>query len=168
MDENSIKQIVETAGKIIEKLDMQAEIKAELEDGDNDKSYLKIHIEGDELGLLIGFKGQGILALQQYLTIIMSLNLNQEKKDDSEQQERQRINILVDINDYKTKQEDQARQTALRAIDQVLESGQPVELPPMDPAKRRIVHLTVSEDDRIESESVGEDSDRRVVIKPSR
>ena len=141
---------------------MHAEIEAELVEGDNEKNYLKIHIQGDELGLLIGFKGQGILALQQYLTIIMSLGLK-----DVEDEKRVRTNILVDINDYKTKQEDQSKQTALRAIDQVLESGQPVELPPMDPARRRIVHLAVSEDERVESESVGEGEDRRVVIKPA-
>jgi len=162
MDEKIIKKIVETAGKIIEKLGMQAEIEAELEEGDNNKNYLKIHIQGDELGLLIGFKGQGILAIQQYLTIIMSLNINH----DEEAKDVVRTNILVDINDYKTKQEDQTRQTALRAIDQVLESGQAVELPPMNPAKRRVVHMVVSEDDRIESESVGEDIERRVIIKP--
>ena len=45
MDEKIIKEIVETAGKIIEKLGMQAEIEAELEEGDNNKNYLKIQPE---------------------------------------------------------------------------------------------------------------------------
>ncbi|MBD3280297.1 hypothetical protein GF389_02105 [Candidatus Dojkabacteria bacterium] len=172
MDEKTIKMIVETAGEIIEKLGMHAEIEAEMVEGDNEKNYLKIHIQGEELGLLIGFKGQGLLALQQYLTIIMSIELREKlKQEDSDSEEegdgrKTRTNILVDVNDYKEKQEDQSRQTALRAIDQVVESGQPVELPPMNPAKRRIVHMVVSEDDRIESESVGENPDRRVVIKP--
>lgn len=162
MDEKIIRKIVDVSKEIIEKLSLAAEISAELHEGqEGEKSYLDINISGEELGLLIGFKGAGLRAMQQYLTTIMIIELNKEEG------ERPRLGINLDVNDYKKKQEEQVRSNALRAIVQVTETSQPVELPAMNPADRRIVHMVVAENEGIISESIGEEGERKVVIKPS-
>ncbi len=85
-----------------------------------------------------------------------------------EEREQKRIRVVIDVNNYKERRFDNIRDIVLQAIDQVKESGQPFELPIMSPAERRVAHMVVQEEEGIETESTGEEGERRVVLKPSK
>ncbi len=150
------KELIE---EILKKLEMQAEIEVELQDGDLDeesgevKKYLWVKIKGDNLGELIGHHGQTLEAIQTILGLLSS------KESD------ERYRVVVDINDYREKREEYLKSLALRALDQVRESGQDMELEPMKPYERRVVHMTLQGEKDVVTESMGEGESRRIVIK---
>jgi len=157
--EEVVNFVTKSAKEILEKLEFDAEISVELVETEEGKKYIKVGITGDDLGLLIGFQGATMKALEQILDLLTSRALKNNSSED-------RYKVIVDVNDYKEKQEKNIRETAIRAIGQARESGQPIELPSMNPAERRVVHMTVQEEDGVESESQGEEGERRVLIKP--
>ena len=111
-----------------------------------------LNLRGDDLGLLIGKHGQTLDALQ-YLT---NLSSHREGRD--------RLRIIVDIEDYRRRRADTLEQLALRLADRVKRSGERVVLEPMNPHERKIIHMSLQEDVRIETFSEGDDPFRRVVI----
>ena len=78
------------------------------------------------------------------------------------------IRLVIDINNYKDQRVDQIRNMAIKAIMNVKESNQELELAPMKAFERRIVHMEVKSDGEIDSESIGEGDERRIVIKPKK
>jgi len=76
------------------------------------------------------------------------------------------VKAYVNVGDYREKREETLMHMAQRAADRALALGRPVELSRLTPAERRIIHLTLSGDDRIETESMGEGDDRILLVKP--
>ncbi len=148
---------VNKAKELLEKMEIGAEISASIV-SQEDRIYINIDIKGDDLGLLIGYRGTVLRSLEQ---IVLLMLLKDIKKDLDKS-----IRIIIDVNDYRKRKEESIKETTLKAIEQVLESGQKIELPVMPPAERRIVHLTVQKEKGVVSYSEGEDRERRVVIKP--
>jgi spoIIIJ-associated protein len=111
-----------------------------------------LNLRGEDLGILIGKHGQTLDALQ-YLT-----NLAAQKDV------RERIRIIVDVEDYRRRRADTLEQLALRIADRVKRTGQKVALEPMNPHERKIIHTSLQNDPRLETLSEGEDPYRRVVI----
>ena len=111
-----------------------------------------LNLRGDELGLLIGKHGQTLDALQ-YLT---NLTAHREGRD--------RLRIIVDVEDYRKRRADTLEQLALRLAERVKRSGERVALEPMTPHERKIIHMSLQEDSRIQTFSEGEEPFRRVVI----
>ncbi len=115
-----------------------------------------LNLQGEDLGILIGKHGQTLDALQ-YLT---NLAANREGRD--------RIRFIVDVEDYRKRRADTLQQLALRLADRVKRSGDRVVLEPMTPHERKIIHMSLQEDLRIETYSEGEEPFRRVVITNKR
>ncbi len=113
---------------------------------------IMLNLRGDDLGLLIGKHGQTLDALQ-YLTNIAS-----------QRDGRERLRILIDIEDYRKRRADTLEQLALRLADRVKRSGEKVVLEPMTPHERKIIHMSLQEDSRVETFSEGQEPFRRVVI----
>lgn len=111
-----------------------------------------LNLKGEDLGILIGKHGQTLDALQ-YLT---NLAANREG--------RERIRFIIDVEDYRKRRADTLQQLALRLADRVKRSGDRVVLEPMTPHERKIIHMSLQEDLRIETYSEGEEPFRRVVI----
>lgn len=107
----------------------------------------------DETGLLIGRQGETLTAIQTILGMIA-------RKDFEEW-----VRIIVNVGDYREKQElrlkELATQTALRAK----ETGEPQNLYNLTPNQRRIIHLTLSEDKELETESQGEGKERYLIVR---
>jgi spoIIIJ-associated protein len=152
----------ELIDEILKRLEVKADVEVEIQDGGEDeesgepRKYLWVKIKGDNLGELIGHHGQTLEAIQTILGLISS-------KESKEGEERYRV--VVDINDYREKREEYLKSLALRALDQVRESGQDMELEPMKPYERRVVHMTLQSESDVTTESLGEGETRRVVIK---
>lgn len=111
-----------------------------------------LNLSGEDLGILIGKHGQTLDALQ-YLT-----NLAANKDC------RERIRFIIDVEDYRKRRADTLEQLALRLADRVKRSGERVALEPMTPHERKIIHMSLQADIRIETYSEGEEPYRRVVI----
>lgn len=115
----------------------------------------RINIESEEPSLLIGHHGENIFALQNLLKIIIW------KKQPGE------YKILLDIDDYRKRQEENVIKLAERKADQVMKTQQPQSLPAMSPYFRRVVHLHLAEKfTNLMTESVGEGDFRHITIKP--
>ncbi|MDD6187848.1 MAG: KH domain-containing protein [Oscillospiraceae bacterium] len=111
-----------------------------------------IKISGENMGTLIGKKGETMEALS-YLT-----GLAANRSDDSEEK------ITVDVADYREKKEKDLVASAKKAAAKVLKTGRPFGFEPMSPYDRRIIHATISEIEGVRSESKGEGSQRRVMV----
>lgn len=115
-----------------------------------------VEITGSELNHLIGYRGDTLNALQHFLNAAYYNGAGEY------------VRVLVDINGYRDQRKDKLEDMAKNFIDRVRFFSQEVEMPPMNPSERRLVHTFVSEYDDVISESVGVGRDRRVVLKPKK
>lgn len=115
-----------------------------------------LEIEGDDLGVLIGRRGETLSSLQYILNLMVGRKLGDGNY------------FTVDIEGYRRRRERQLRTLAQRTADTVKRTKRPTTLEPMPPNERRIIHLTLSEDRYVETDSVGEGEERRVSISPKR
>ena len=122
------------------------------EQDEEDGPPLVLDIRGDDLGVLIGRRGETLSALQ-YLTRLIVSNKTAHN-----------VNLVVDVEGYKARREQQLRQLAQRIAERVATTRKPVALEPMPPNERRIVHLTLRDHPVVTTESVGRDEDRKVTI----
>ncbi len=113
-----------------------------------------LDVKGQDLGILIGRRGETLRALQ-YLTRIMTTR-----------QLGRYSQIVVDVDGYKARRERSLSQLARRMADRAIRDGRSVPLEPMPPHERRIVHVSLRDDDRVTTRSSGEGGDRKVVIYP--
>lgn len=116
-----------------------------------------LDVTGDDLGLLIGWRGETLRALQTTLNLMMG-------DDDPEAPERR---LILDVERYRARREDQVRELAARLADRVKRSGERYTLDPMHAYERRIIHMTLQGDAGVRTESSGKEPARRVVIHPT-
>lgn len=107
----------------------------------------------EELSLLIGRHGQTLDAIQELTRMIVGRRLDQ------------RIRVIVDVDGYRQHREDQLSVRGRDLAEQVKTEGGEIEMEPMSPFERKIVHDAVAEVDGVESVSRGEDPQRYVVIR---
>jgi spoIIIJ-associated protein len=122
-------------------------------DIDETESF-RVHIETEETGLLIGFHGKTLESLQIILGIIVSKELDSW------------VRVYVNVGDYREKREEALMLMAQHAAERALTMGRPVELANLSASERRVIHLTLSGDDRVETESEGEGTRRTLLVKP--
>ena len=111
-------------------------------------------IEGDDLGILIGRRGQTMACLQFILRLIVG------------HQTKTWLPIVVDVEGYKQSRFEKLQALAYRLAEQVKERGKPFTLEPMPAYERRVIHLTLADHPDITTESVGLGDARKVVIRP--
>ncbi len=143
----------ETLEKLLELLGVEYK-KITIEE--DEKDNYSINIETENASLLIGYHGENIQALQHMLKVLSWKKTNNEH-----------FNIILDIDDYRKRQEENVLNLTQRKIEAARKTGQPQTLPPMSPYFRRKIHMHcmgVGFDD-IETLSRGEGDKRYVVIK---
>lgn len=146
-----------TLEELLERMTIRAEIavyRAQAQD-DEDAPWV-LQIRGNDLGTLIGRRGETLAALQYITRLIASREL------------QHRANIVLDVEGYKSRREKQLRRLAERMAEQAAQIGRTVTLEPMPPYERRIVHLTLRDHPDVTTESVGEGEHRKVTIIPNR
>ena len=117
---------------------------------------LNIHGINENLGLLIGRRGETLAALQLLVNLIVS------------HRTRHRMRIIVDAENYRQRREENLRSLAQRVAQQVRSYHRSIALEAMPPHERRIVHIALSDSKDISTESIGEGDERRVVISLKR
>ena len=141
----------ETLENILALIPVEASVSAEQVDGN-----IALTIEGDTSGLLIGRKGKTLDALQFIVNRIVNKALDK------------RTRVVVDSENYRQRRRDSLTQMALRMGDKAKRIGKPVTTNPLNPRERRIIHLALKEDGRLNTKSRGDGLLKKVVIFPKR
>lgn len=121
-----------------------------------DDETVEVAATGDNLGLLIGPKGQTLSAVQELTRTVVQ-----------RQSAARTGRILVDVAGWRQKRREALERFTKQIADEVLASGTAKVLEPMAPADRKVVHDTVNGIDGLETSSEGEEPRRRVVIRPA-
>lgn len=147
-DINEAKERVEKFLKDwLSKVDESLEYSIKVED-----YTIMIDINGKAAGLLIGYRGETLNAMQTILSTIANRNFNDK------------IRLILDIENYREKREKVLEELAEKVSKTVLKNGKDITLEPMSAYERKIIHSKLQENNRIETYSIGEGDNRRVVI----
>ena len=121
---------------------------------EEDDEQITFSMYGDEVGILIGRRGDTLNALQFLLSLAVNRRLNSHKR------------IILDCENYRQRRAETLQALAHRMADKARETGRRVSLDPMNAAERRIVHLALENEPQVKAESYGEDPHRKIVIYP--
>ncbi len=137
----------------------------DIEEGEDN---FQVSIETKDAGRLIGARGESLDGLQLLVNQMVARKVGEEgpARNASASVAGGFKRVVIDVEGWRKQKEEELVQSAKSWGKQVLESKQPIDLEPQSSWQRRIVHMTVSEMDGVESESVGEGRDRHIVIKP--
>ena len=119
---------------------------------DEEEKSMDIDLSGDEMGVLIGKRGQTLDSLQY----LVSLVVNKESED--------YIRVKVDTEDYRKRRKETLENLAKNIAYKVKRTKRPVSLEPMNPYERRIIHSALHNDKYVTTHSEGEEPFRRVVV----
>lgn len=149
--EKQIKEIEKLTKNLLTKIGFDA-FKVKVEVDENERIQINIQVSPEESGLLIGYRGETISALQLVLSQLINSKLDSWKK------------ISVNIGDYREKRREALETMAKNSARRAKELNTSVTLPYLIASERRIIHLILSEDDEIETHSEGEGRQRRLVV----
>ena len=149
MTNETLHTIESIAKELLHKIGLEGDIKVSAAE----EGSFAVDVTCQDPQVYIGEKGQ---TMAEILYILKSLV--RKKLAES-------VYVALDINDYRKNKEHYTRELARDAADDVSLLKTPKELPPMNAAERRVVHMELQERSDIETESVGEGETRRVVIK---
>jgi spoIIIJ-associated protein len=149
-----------TAKVVVESLLERMEIDAAVDaswgaaSDERDQRPLLINIRGGDLSLLIGRKGETLAALQYITRLIVGKETGHS------------IAVVIDVQGYRARREQQLRQLAQRMATQAVERGRTMVLEPMSASERRIIHIELRDHPDVITESTGEADQRKVTIIP--
>lgn len=138
----------EFVGGLLEAMGVAAEVGTAV---DTDTAH--VDITGEDLGALIGRRGQALDALQELTRTAVQRKL------------RARVRLLVDVEGYRARRRDSLADYARSIAERAKERGTEIELEPMTAYERKIVHDAVAEIDGVSSFSEGEEPNRKVVVR---
>ena len=154
----SEEEVALVAKEVLERLlgamGLEARVSLRPADLPEEPTPIALDITGQNLGILIGRRGETLRALQYITRLIVYRRLHGWAE------------IIVDVEGYKKRREGSLTQLARRMADRATLLGQAVSLEPMPPHERRIIHLALRDHEKVTTESVGEGDHRKVVIFP--
>ena len=120
------------------------------------KSGLNVDIKNNDLGFLIGYRGETLYAFQSILSAIAGKGIEN------------RVRVILDIEGYKNKREKALEDLAEKLEKTVIKTKKSITLEPMQAYERKIIHTKLQDSDKVESRSIGEEPRRKVVIELKR
>jgi len=144
----------EIATEVLSTLLGLMKVKAEVKSNPgNTEAAVSLDIQGDDLGMLIGRRGQTLASLQFVVRIIVSERIGKW------------LPIAIDVSGYKEQRRESLRRLALNLAEQVKTTRRPAAMEPMPADERRVVHLTLANHPDITTQSTGEGDERKVIIQ---
>jgi spoIIIJ-associated protein len=141
--------------KLIHHLGMKAQVSAHYDEtSTDDRRTIQVDVRGDDLSALIGRQAETLNAFQYVASLIVG------------KETQQWVQLVVDVEGYRSRREKQVRQIALRMVDQVIKTGRKAALEPMTASERRAIHIELRNHPAVTTESAGEEPHRKVVILP--
>jgi spoIIIJ-associated protein len=149
LPEEPLERVEAVLDEIVDALDLAAEVVVE-----EAEEEIAARIEGDDLGVLIGRRGQTIDAIQLLCYRIAFRGRGDRKR------------VSVDASGYRERRRETVERQADRAAERAIETGKEIELEPMTPTERKVVHDHLKERAGIETFSEGDDPERCVIVAP--
>ena len=150
------RKVMETAERaekflmdVLEAMDLKATVSME---ENKEERTLDIDLAGDDMGVLIGKRGQTLDSLQYLVSLVVN-----KGEDDY-------IRVKVDTENYRQRRKDSLENLAKNIASKVRRTGKPVTLEPMNPYERRVIHSALQNDRYVETHSEGEEPFRKVVV----
>jgi len=137
--------------ELVRTMGFSTSVRTEVEEDD-----ITVHIEGSDLGLLVGPKGATMQAIEEVVRASVQRHAGGRS-----------ARVHIDVAGYRQRRRDALAAFARQVGEEVLDSGTAKSLEPMNAADRKLVHDTISEIDGLATSSEGEDPRRRVVIRPA-
>ena len=135
--------------RVVDALDVEASVEV-----DEDAEQIVGRVDGEDVGLLIGRRGQTIDAVQLLCYRAAFRGLQERKR------------VVVDAAGYRERRQEAIERQADRAAERALKSGKEIELEPMTPSERRVVHQHLKDRAGVETFSEGEEPERCVIVAP--
>jgi spoIIIJ-associated protein len=148
-EEDAVNHVTEILDKLLGLMGVQGKVEvlsAELP--------LALNVKGDDLGILIGRRGQTLVALEYVTKLIVVQRL------------KTWLPLTIDVGGYKKHRRDSLEKLALYLAEQVKSRRRAVPMEPMPADERRIIHLALADHPDVRTESVGEGENRKVVVLP--
>jgi spoIIIJ-associated protein len=140
--------------KLLYHMGMQAQVSAHYGEPRDERRPIMVDIRGQDLGVLIGHRGETLNAFQY----VASLMTGKETQ--------QFIQLIVDVEGHRDRRERQLRQLAQRMAEQVIKTGRKLTLEPMPAAERRVIHMELRDHPAVTTQSSGEEPHRKITIFP--
>ncbi len=148
--EDPVVVLRELLEEIVDSMGLDVDVRIEQSDG-----VLMGSVEGEDVGLFIGRRGQTIDAVQHLAQRIVFRGSAPSAR------------VVIDADGYRERRAETLRSAALDAAEEALRTGRAVELDPMPASERRIVHEYLRERGDVETHSEGEEPERYLVVEPS-
>jgi len=156
-DKEVLKIVKGEVDELIKLLLVDCDYDVEIEDGEEEMKIIKVNIEGEDLGYMIGNHGRHLDSLQYVLSLALRKKFEEDYK----------FMLMVDVSGYRQERISKVEEIAMRKADDARLLGDYVDMEPMKPSDRRIVHMTLQKFEDITTESQGEGRDRYVRIIPT-
>lgn len=156
ISDEELDQIADTAIGVLQDILKHFDVgDVTIDEYEGDEGELILDITGDDLAVLIGRHGKTLDALQFLVSAITVRTMGF------------RYPVIVDVEGYKNRQREKLESIARNAASKAARQHHNVKLRPMTPYERRIIHIALRDDSRVETASEGEGSARHVVVIPS-
>jgi spoIIIJ-associated protein len=155
-DEEALRIAQETVKELLQRMGIEATVDGRWGQADAPDRIqpLFIDIQGKDLSILIGRRGETLAALQYITRLIVGKELKRP------------VAVLIDIEGYRSRREGQLRRLARRVANQAIDTSRTMTLEPMPAFERRIIHIELRDNQDVDTLSVGEGNRRKVTIIP--
>lgn len=155
-DEESLDVSQAIVSELLDRMGIQASVNVAWGEASEPEGTrpLQVDIRGRDLSVLIGRRGETLMALQYIARLIVAKELSRM------------VPLVIDVEGYRARRERQLRQLAQRMASQAVETDRTMTLEPMPASERRIIHLELRDHEAVYTESVGEGEQRKVTIIP--
>ena len=127
---------------------------AEIDEYEGDDEEIILDVVGGDLAILIGRYGRTLEALQVLVSTITQKKLGYRHR------------VTIDVESYKHRQRQKIEEQAFKAADRAIDQDKDIRMRPMNPYERRLVHMALRDDARVETHSEGIEPERRVIVTP--
>lgn len=119
---------------------------------EKENSGLKVELNSENLGYLIGYRGETLYSLQNIFSAVAGKGIENK------------VRVILDIEGYKLKREKTLEELAQKVARTVIKTGKPIKLEPMRAYERKIIHSKLQENEKVETKSIGEEPNRRIIV----
>lgn len=156
------KSIAETSKQVLERIlelmgisaVVTASVECAVETGEEAPTCISLDVQGEDLGILIGWHGQTLASLEYIVRLVAG------------SQTQNRLLIVIDIEGYRKRRQEALRALALRIAEQVKATGTPFTMEPMPASERRAIHLALANHPDVTTQSTGFGFARKVMVLP--
>lgn len=153
INEKSIEEVKGVVDDLVLKMGISGKTFARIDEKEG-KEIVCFNIEADDANYLIGQRGCNLFAIQHLAKVFLK------------RKEADEIPFYVDVNNYRKEKEEYLKNLAFETVEKVTRINREIVLKPMTAYERRVVHMALANDEDVCTESIGEEPNRKIVVKP--